>query len=105
MKFHQAVVDQLRKENLRPYCMNLLHGGVTQLAVLSQNKYYETTTQENWLTVDASPPDAEADDAGDPVQELGGEQDGERLVEEHALRETLKYKYVKDKLSNAVTTV
>ena len=70
--------------------MNLSHGEITQLALLSQYKNYETATQENSLTVDASLPDAEADDAGDPVQELGGEQDGERLVEEHALRETLQ---------------
>ena len=77
----------------------------SQYSKLNERKNNETATEENPLTVDASPPDAEADDAGDPVQELGGEQDGERLVEEHALRETLKYKHVEDKLSNAVTTV
>ena len=42
------------------------------------------------LTVHPSSPDAQTDDAGDPVQEFGGEEDGERLVEEHALGETLK---------------
>ena len=42
------------------------------------------------LTVHPSPPDAQTDDAGDPVQELGGEEDGERLVKEHPLWETLK---------------
>ena len=42
------------------------------------------------LTVQPSSPDAETDDAGDPVQELCGKQDGERLVKEHAFGETLK---------------
>ena len=50
----------------------------------------EGIKQRPALTVHAAPPDAETDDAGDPLQELGGEQDGERLVEEHALRKTLQ---------------
>ena len=73
--------------------MNLTRGGITQLVVVIMGygtNHHGTATQENSLTVDASLPDAEADDAGDPVQELGGEQDRERLVEEHALRETLQ---------------
>ncbi len=40
------------------------------------------------LTFDV-PSCAEADDARDPVEELLGEQDGERLVEEHVVGETL----------------